>query len=95
MRAACSEFSSWQARGIGMDAVIRINVSPVQLVTDGFVESVADTIAEFNVDGKSVCLEITESVVVQDIETTRITLAASKTSGYRSPSTISALVTAC
>ena len=83
MRAACSEFSSWHARGIGKDAVIRINVSPVQLVTDGFVESVADTIAEFNLDAKSVCLEITESVVVQDIETTRITLAGLKEVGVQ------------
>jgi diguanylate cyclase (GGDEF)-like protein len=83
MRAACAEFSGWQARGIGKDAVLRINVSPVQLVTDGFVESVADTIAEFNLDAKSVCLEITESVVVQDIETTRITLAGLKDVGVR------------
>lgn len=83
MRAACSEFSGWQARGIAKNAVIRINVSPVQLVTDGFVESVADTIAEFNLDAKSVCLEITESVVVQDIETTRITLAGLKDVGVQ------------
>jgi diguanylate cyclase (GGDEF)-like protein len=83
MRAACSEFSSWQASGIGKDAVLRINVSPVQLVSDGFVESVADTIAEFNLDPKSVCLEITESVVVQDIETTRITLAGLKDVGVQ------------
>ncbi|MCV7178736.1 putative bifunctional diguanylate cyclase/phosphodiesterase [Mycolicibacterium sphagni] len=83
MRAACSEFSGWQARGIAQDAIIRINVSPVQLVTDGFVESVADTIAEFNLDAKSVCLEITESVVVQDIETTRITLAGLKDVGVQ------------
>ncbi|EHB55775.1 diguanylate cyclase/phosphodiesterase with GAF sensor [Mycolicibacterium rhodesiae JS60] len=83
MRAACAEFSGWQASGIGKDAVIRINVSPVQLVTDGFVESVADTIAEFNLDAKSVCLEITESVVVQDIETTRITLAGLKDVGVQ------------
>jgi EAL domain-containing protein (putative c-di-GMP-specific phosphodiesterase class I) len=83
MRAACSEFSGWQARGIAKDAIIRINVSPVQLVTDGFVESVADTIAEFNLDAKSVCLEITESVVVQDIETTRITLAGLKDVGVK------------
>ncbi|TDO07814.1 diguanylate cyclase (GGDEF)-like protein [Mycobacterium sp. BK086] len=83
MRAACKEFSGWQASGIGKDAVIRINVSPVQLVTDGFVESVADTIAEYNLDAKSVCLEITESVVVQDIETTRITLAGLKDVGVQ------------
>ncbi|APE17042.1 hypothetical protein BOH72_19145 [Mycobacterium sp. WY10] len=83
MRAACEQFSIWQAQGIGENAVIRINVSPVQLVADGFVESVADTIAEFGLDGKSVCLEITESVVVQDIETTRVTLAGLKEVGVR------------
>ena len=33
--------------------------------------------------GESVCLEITESVVVQDIETTRITLAALKEVGVQ------------
>ncbi|BBX10287.1 putative bifunctional diguanylate cyclase/phosphodiesterase [Mycolicibacterium aichiense] len=83
MRTACEEFSRWQASGIAEDAVIRINVSPVQLVADGFVQSVAETIAEFGLDGKSVCLEITESVVVQDIETTRITLAGLKEVGVR------------
>lgn len=83
MRAACEQFSLWHASGIAKDAVIRINVSPVQLVADGFVESVADTIAEFGLDGRSVCLEITESVVVQDIETTRITLAGLKEVGVR------------
>ncbi|MCV7215078.1 EAL domain-containing protein [Mycobacterium crocinum] len=83
MRAACEQFSIWQASGIGKNAVIRINVSPVQLVADGFVESVAETIAEFGLDGKSVCLEITESVVVQDIETTRITLAGLKEVGVQ------------
>jgi diguanylate cyclase (GGDEF)-like protein len=83
MRAACTEFARWRANGVGHDAVLRINVSPVQLVTDGFVESVANTIDEFGLDGGSVCLEITESVVVQDIETTRITLAGLKEVGVQ------------
>jgi diguanylate cyclase (GGDEF)-like protein len=83
MRAACSEFARWRSRGVGHDAVLRINVSPVQLVTDGFVESVAGIISEFGLDGRSVCLEITESVVVQDIETTRITLAGLKEVGVQ------------
>ena len=56
---------------------------PVQLVTDGFVESVAGIIGEFGLDRGSVCLEITESVVVQDIETTRITLAGLKEVGVQ------------
>jgi EAL domain-containing protein (putative c-di-GMP-specific phosphodiesterase class I) len=83
MRSACAEFARWRSRGVGLDAVLRINVSPVQLVTDGFVESVAGIISEFGLDGGSVCLEITESVVVQDIETTRITLAGLKKVGVQ------------
>jgi diguanylate cyclase (GGDEF)-like protein len=83
MRTACGEFARWRSRGVGHDTVLRINVSPVQLVTDGFVESVADIIDEFGLDGGSVCLEITESVVVQDIETTRITLGGLKEVGVQ------------
>jgi diguanylate cyclase (GGDEF)-like protein len=82
MRSACSEFAQWRSRGVAHDTVLRINVSPVQLVTDGFVQSVADIIDEFGLGG-SVCLEITESVVVQDIETTRITLAGLKSVGVQ------------
>ncbi len=83
MRAACAEFRKWRSKGIGEDAVLRLNVSPVQLVTEGFVETVAGIIDEFGLDGGSVCLEITESVVVQDIETTRITLAGLKEVGVQ------------
>jgi diguanylate cyclase (GGDEF)-like protein len=83
MRSACAEFAGWRSRGVGMDTLLRVNVSPVQLVTDGFVESVAGIMAEFDLDRGSVCLEITESVVVQDIETTRITLAGLKEAGVQ------------
>ncbi len=82
MRSACAEFAQWRSRGVGHDTVLRINVSPVQLVTDGFVQSVADIVDEFDLGG-SVSLEITESVVVQDIETTRITLAGLKSVGVQ------------
>ena len=83
MRTACAEFARWRSRGVGHDAVLRINVSPVQLVSDGFVQSVADIIEESGLERGSVCLEITESVVVQDIETTRITLAGLKSVGVQ------------
>ena len=75
LRSACAEFARWRSNGIGRNIVLRINVSPVQLVTDGFVESVAGIISEFGLPRGSVCLEITESVVVQDVETTRTTLS--------------------
>ena len=83
MRTAFSEFAAVRAEGVGAGAVLRINVSPVQLVTAGFAESVAATMHEFGLERGSICLEITESVVVQDIETTRITLGELKKAGVQ------------
>ncbi len=83
LRSACAEFARWRSHGVGCDSVLRVNVSPVQLVTDGFVDSVASITSEFGLQGDSVCLEITENVVVQDIETTRITLAGLKEAGVQ------------
>ncbi len=83
MRAACKQFGLWRSRDIGRGAVLRINVSPVQLVTDGIIDTVATTIEEFGLDPGTVCLEITESVVVQDIDATRKTLFGLKDIGVQ------------
>lgn len=83
MRSACAEFSQWRANGVGHGAMLRINVSPIQLISRGFVESVADTIDEFGIDAASVCLEITERAVVHDIDTTRKTLSELKEVGVQ------------
>lgn len=48
--------------------MLRLNVSPVRLVADGFVRTVADSIDEFGIEAGSVFLVITERVVVSDIE---------------------------
>ena len=83
MRSACAQFSDWRNRGLARDAVLRINVSPAQLVTDGFVGLVAATLDEFVLDARTVCLEITEHVVVKDIDTTHKTLAGLKEIGVQ------------
>lgn len=83
MRTACADFARWLANGVGLDTVLRVNVSPVQLVADGFVESVAGILHEFGLQRSAVCLEITESVVVQDIDTARITLAGLRDVGVQ------------
>lgn len=83
IRTACADFSRWRSHGLGRHVMLRLNVSPVQLVTDGFVRTVADSIDEFGIDAGSVCLEITERVVVSDIENTQRTLAGLKEVGVQ------------
>jgi diguanylate cyclase len=83
MRSACAQFGLWRSRGVGSDGVLRINVSPMQLVANNIVDTVAATLDEFAIDPGAVCLEITERVVVQEIDTTRRTLARLKDIGVQ------------
>jgi len=83
LRNACADFSGWRSRGVGQDAALRVNVSPLQLAGRGFVDTVAEAIGEFDIDAGSLCLEITERAVVHDIESTRRTLAELKEVGVQ------------
>ena len=83
MRLACAQFSQWHSRGVGLSSVLRVNVSPIQLVADGIIETVANTLDEFGLNASALCLEITESVVVQDIDATQKTLTELKNLGVQ------------
>lgn len=83
MRNAFAQLSRWRSQGVAQDAVLRINISPIQLVGSEFVETVASMLNEFGLEARSVCLEVTESVVVEDIQTARVTLARLKEIGVQ------------
>ncbi|MBV8292262.1 MAG: bifunctional diguanylate cyclase/phosphodiesterase [Mycobacterium sp.] len=83
LRNACADFSRWRSRGVGEEATLRVNVSPLQLAGRGFVGTVAETIEEFGIDAGSLCLEITERAVVHDIQSTGRTLAELKEVGIQ------------
>jgi diguanylate cyclase (GGDEF)-like protein len=83
LRTACEEFSGWRSRGVGQGTSLRVNVSPLQLTSPGFVVMVAETIAEFGMDDGSLCLEITERAVVNHIESTTRTLTQLKDLGVQ------------
>ncbi|WP_281202154.1 putative bifunctional diguanylate cyclase/phosphodiesterase [Nocardia jejuensis] len=83
IRSACEQFARWRRRGLASNVVIRINVSPVQLVSLDFVETMEGILRRFGIDGSSVCLEITEHVVVQDLARTQVTLRGLKRMGVQ------------
>lgn len=83
LRTALSQFAKWRRAGLASNVVIRINVSPVQLVSLDFVECVEDVLRRHGIDGSSVCLEITEHVVVSDLTRTQVTLRGLKRMGVQ------------
>jgi diguanylate cyclase len=83
MRRACGDFSRWRSHGVGQQASLRLNISPAQLASDGFADSVAATIDEFDMEAGSVCLEIGERAIVRDIQNIHTTLAMLKDVGVQ------------
>lgn len=80
---ACRTLACWQHEIPGLDIAMRVNISPVQLVTTGFVGAVARALEEFSIDGPKLCLEITEVAVVQDLVRTRVTLRELRSLGVQ------------
>ncbi len=74
LNAACADLAAWRAQGIGLDTLLRVNVSPAQLVAHDLVDTVRRTIDTFGLDGASIGLEITEGMLIRDLDNTRATL---------------------
>jgi diguanylate cyclase (GGDEF)-like protein len=83
LRTACAEFSRWRSNGLAQDVQLRVNVSPIQLTRSGYLDAVAAAIYEFGIASGSVCLEITERAMLDDIDISRATLQALKDIGVQ------------
>ncbi|HOO32644.1 MAG TPA: EAL domain-containing protein [Thermotogota bacterium] len=67
---ACYELNQWKRMGI-RDFRMSVNISPLQFAQENFLEILKDTIIESNIDPKNLMLEITESILMDDIESVR------------------------
>ncbi|HEX8915506.1 MAG TPA: EAL domain-containing protein, partial [Humisphaera sp.] len=83
LRAACRQLAAWAAAHPQRPVTMAINVSRRQLADARFVPLVRAVLAETAVDPAAVKLEITESVIMDDTEAARATLAALKACGVR------------
>lgn len=67
MRTACKTLASWQ-RDLGFDGILSVNVSPVQLKATGFLDDLKGIIAEYGILPRSLEIEITEGVLIDDFD---------------------------
>jgi diguanylate cyclase (GGDEF)-like protein/PAS domain S-box-containing protein len=80
MRQACRQAREWQAAGLPFQR-ISINVSAAEFREKRFVEHVATTLAETGLDPRYFDLELTEGVLMADVESTSAILRALKNMG--------------
>ncbi len=68
IREACQQLAVWiQA---GYDIEVSINVSAIQFADPDFYRSIADPIQEFGLDARKLDFEITEGLLISDVEQT-------------------------
>ncbi|HEU5448318.1 MAG TPA: EAL domain-containing protein, partial [Acidimicrobiia bacterium] len=74
---ACRQWARWHSEFPGRDPlVLNVNISARQLHSPDFVESIRAVLLAYDVEPGALCLELTESVLIEDVEAQRHTLAA-------------------
>ena len=76
LHRACQQTRFWQASIPGCQQLsISVNLSAVQLAQPNLASEIAQTLATTGLEARHLTLELTESLLIADVDTTAITLA--------------------
>lgn len=67
---ACGMLQQWQTIPVMKDLTLAVNVSPRQFHHPGFADHVLGRLKKYNVPGSALVLEVTESLLIDDIDST-------------------------
>jgi diguanylate cyclase (GGDEF)-like protein/PAS domain S-box-containing protein len=82
LSTACHQAAEWIAAG-REDFVMSVNLSPRQLSSPNVAQVVADTLQASGIPASALCLEITESAIMEDPEAAHAILQGLKALGVR------------
>lgn len=82
LREACRQAQAWQNAGL-RPTPIAVNISAVEFRREGFLADVRDILMDTGLDPHYLEIELTESVLVQDVESTMVVLHALKDMGVQ------------
>jgi EAL domain-containing protein (putative c-di-GMP-specific phosphodiesterase class I) len=82
VQTACQQTRIWLEKGYG-DVPIAVNLSPIQFQSENFAESILSLVADSDISPINIELEITESVVMQNVENSVATMNKFSRAGMR------------
>ena len=83
LQRSCRDWTAWRDGRPGRPLDLSVNVSPRQLMSAGFVDSVAAALGDSGMDPASLVLEVTEGILVEDGDRAMRVLAGLKALGVR------------
>jgi len=66
IRQACQQQARWKQQGL--DIVVSVNISALQFADEGFVESLVSPMREFGVTPEKIEVEITEGLLIENVD---------------------------
>jgi diguanylate cyclase (GGDEF)-like protein/PAS domain S-box-containing protein len=82
LREACRQVEDWRKAGLPI-VPVAVNVSSSEFRSDGFIENLTSTLLETCLDPRCLELELTETVLMQNLQSSALVLAAVKSLGLR------------
>ena len=82
LKQACMQMKKWKDQGL-LGFRVSVNISPLQFSQENFLDILKETIKETGVNGSDLMLEITEGILMDDVEDTRKKLHAIKALGCK------------
>jgi diguanylate cyclase (GGDEF)-like protein/PAS domain S-box-containing protein len=79
LHTACAQAAAWLCNGISVP--ISVNLAARQLSAGDLTERVSAQLERFHLPGRALCLEVSESAVLRDLDRARATLADLKALG--------------
>lgn len=81
--SACKQLKSWESDQRTSDLILAVNISPRQFRQDDFVQQVLNSIGRFSVNPNRLKLEITESLLLKDMNSAIEKMKLLKEKGIR------------
>jgi len=81
LETACAQLASWSRSDATRALTLAVNVSALQFGQDDFVENVLQTLTQTGAPAQRLKLELTESLLIQDVEGTISKMSALKAVG--------------
>ena len=66
VRQACQQQARWKQQGL--DIVVSVNISALQFADDDFVDSLIRPMREFNIEPEKLEIEITEGILIDNVD---------------------------
>ena len=83
LKKGFQQIKQWEAEGVDPGFRLSINISPFQFYQNNFIENVINMLQETGASASSITLEVTEGIVIKDIESTIDKMNVLASMGFR------------